>query len=49
VKLIQVGGGGKGEIKKKCFNGCNYFSEPGIHDVTKTRFWHVKGWLSLYC
>lgn len=37
-----------------CFNGCNYFSEPGIHGVTKTFFFccflACEGiWLLLYC
>lgn len=35
-----------------CFNGCNYFSEPGIHGVTKTFFFFLacEGiWLLLYC
>lgn len=33
MKLIQVG---EKKKKKKCFNGCNYFSGLGIHGVTQT-------------
>lgn len=50
MELVQVGGVERKKNKtKSALIDITVFPEPGIYNVTNTRFWHVKGWLSICC
>lgn len=51
MKLVQVGGvkRKKKTNTKSALMDITIFPEPGIYNVTNTRFWHVKGWFSICC